>query len=178
MLDYLTPAEYFQLMRSSFEKEENDRLLKNLIDIFELEKYLNVPIHNLSHGNQKKAQIVSQLFRNSDFIVFDEPTNGLDPDMIIVLKKVLEKLKSQGVGILLSTHNLNFGQDLFDNVVILRDGKIKLNKKREEIEKTFGDITLEETYTNVNKEYYEYVEGLLNDLDSNSKEYRNSETHK
>ncbi|WP_163527140.1 ATP-binding cassette domain-containing protein [Halobacillus ihumii] len=177
LLDYLTPKEYFQLMKSSFENNQNESFLQNLIDLFELEKYLHVPILNLSHGNQKKTQIVSQLFRKSDFIVFDEPTNGLDPDMIIILKKVLEKLKSQGVGILLSTHNLNFGQDLFDNAIILRDGEIKLNKRREDIQKTFGDITLEETYTKVNQEYYEYIEGLLDDMDSNRKEYRNAQAN-
>ncbi|MFD2922271.1 ATP-binding cassette domain-containing protein [Halobacillus naozhouensis] len=171
LLDYLTPREYFQLMKSSFGSEKNESFLQNLIDIFELEKYLNIPILNLSHGNQKKTQIVSQLLRKSEFIVFDEPTNGLDPDMIIILKKVLEKLKAQGVGILLSTHNLNFGQDLFDNAIILRDGEIKLNKRREDIQDIFGNITLEETYTKVNEEYYEYVEGLLNDMDSNSKRY-------
>ncbi|WP_208585564.1 ATP-binding cassette domain-containing protein [Gracilibacillus suaedae] len=164
LLDYLTPTEYFQLMKSSNGVETTNEYLENLIEIFNLEKYMNVPIRNLSHGNKKKTQIVSQLFRGTNFLVFDEPTNGLDPDMIITLKRVLDKLKSQGVGILISTHDLNFGKDLFDHIVILRDGMMKLNSTKEEVKSKFGNIMLEDLYTKVNKDYYKYIERLLDEL--------------
>ncbi|WP_018930526.1 ATP-binding cassette domain-containing protein [Gracilibacillus lacisalsi] len=164
LLDYLTPTEYFQLMQSSNGVETTNEYLENLIEIFNLEKYMNVPIRNLSHGNKKKTQIVSQLFRGTNFLVFDEPTNGLDPDMIITLKRVLDKLKSQGIGILISTHDLNFGKDLFDHIVILRDGVMKLNSTKEEVKSKFGNIMLEDLYTKVNKDYYKYIEELLDEL--------------
>ncbi|MDG3045282.1 hypothetical protein OE903_20825 [Bacillus sp. B6(2022)] len=48
---------------------------------------MDQPIAQLSHGNQKKTQIISQLLRPCDYYVFDEPTNGLDPDMMIILKR-------------------------------------------------------------------------------------------
>ncbi|WP_040203436.1 ATP-binding cassette domain-containing protein [Neobacillus jeddahensis] len=166
LFDYLAPREYFQLMESSCDGKQDPSFVRNLIRIFELEKYLNTPIVNLSHGNQKKVQIVSQLIKKSNYIAFDEPTNGLDPDMIIILKKVLVKLKSQGVGILLSTHNLHFGQELFDNIVILREGIMKLSTNKQELNKNFGEVSLEEIYKIVNQDYYQYVEGLLNELDT------------
>ncbi|MFD2045501.1 ATP-binding cassette domain-containing protein [Ornithinibacillus salinisoli] len=164
LLDYLTPTEYFQLMKSANGIVTERAYLENLIEIFNLEKYVHVPIRNLSHGNKKKTQIVCQLFRGTNFLVFDEPTNGLDPDMIITLKRVLGKLKDQGVGVLISTHDLNFGKNLFDNIVILRDGSIKLNSTKEEVKSKFGNILLEDLYTKVNKDYYKYIEGLLDEL--------------
>ncbi|WP_285768003.1 ABC transporter ATP-binding protein [Peribacillus sp. SI8-4] len=178
LLNYLTPMEYFDLVQSSFNQSENIEFLNQLIRIFELDKYLHIPIIQLSHGNQKKIQIVSQLCRKSEYVVFDEPTNGLDPDMIIILKRVLEKLKSQGVGILLSTHNLDFGQELFNRLIILRDGKIIINMNREEVEERFTGLSLEEVYRGANKEYYQYIEELINDMDhSSSTENRNTKNY-
>ncbi|MFB1049759.1 ATP-binding cassette domain-containing protein [Paraliobacillus sp. JSM ZJ581] len=164
LLDYLTPTEYFQLMMSSNGMINQSSYLDKLIQIFNFNTYLHVPIKNLSHGNKKKTQIISQLFRGTNFLVFDEPTNGLDPDMIITLKRVLAKLKLQGKGILISTHDLNFGKNLFDSIVILRDGKMKLNSTVEEVISKFGSISLEELYTKVNEDYYSYIEGLLDEL--------------
>ncbi|AXI10434.1 ABC transporter ATP-binding protein [Oceanobacillus zhaokaii] len=168
LLDYLTPTEYFQLIKYTSDSVTSDTYLNHLIQIFNLDKYLNVPIRNLSHGNKKKTQIVSQLSRKTNFMVFDEPTNGLDPDMIITLKRVLEKLKAQGVGVLISTHDLNFGKGIFDNIIILRDGSIKLNNTKEEVKSKFGNILLEDLYTQVNKDYYKYIEGLLDELNISS----------
>ncbi|OQR53438.1 ABC transporter ATP-binding protein [Bacillus sp. CDB3] len=175
ILDYLSPIEYFSLMKTTYQNSYNDNLLEHLIKVFELEQYLDHPIANLSHGNKKKTQIVSQLFKKSDYIIFDEPTNGLDPDMIIILKDVLKILKFHGVGLLISTHNLSFGQDLFDNLIILRDGHIKLNSNKKEIKKHFSNNNLEYIYKEVNQDYYKNIEGLLNEINNSSgKKGRNS----
>lgn len=163
LFDYLTPNEYFSLMKNTVHKMD-DHFLKRLIDLFELNRYLDHPISTLSHGNQKKTQIVSQIFKKPNYIVFDEPTNGLDPDMIIVLKKVLKVIKSMDIGILLSTHNLSFGEELYDYIIILRDGKIKLNASKQQVKEVFNDHSLEEIYTKVNEDYYTHVEEILNEL--------------
>jgi ABC-2 type transport system ATP-binding protein len=93
LFDYLTPNEYFSLMQSTLLKPSDIKFLEKLIELFELKRYLDNPISTLSHGNKKKTQIVSQMFKKLNYIVFDEPTNGLDPDMIIVLKKILKIIK-------------------------------------------------------------------------------------
>lgn len=164
LFDYLTPKEYFSLMKSTLSEKINDNFLDLLIDLFELERYLDVPISKLSHGNRKKTQIVSQMFKKSNYIIFDEPTNGLDPDMIIVLKKVLKIIKKMNIGILISTHNLNFGEELYDHIMILREGEIKLNCSRSQVDKIYNSNSLEEIYTKVNEDYYMHVEGILNEL--------------
>ncbi|MBO1004543.1 ATP-binding cassette domain-containing protein [Pseudogracilibacillus auburnensis] len=164
LFDYLTPSEYFSLMKNTVTEKVDDKFLNLLIELFELEVYLDNPISTLSHGNKKKTQIVSQLLKKPNYIIFDEPTNGLDPDMIIVLKKVLQIIKKMNIGILLSTHNLSFGEELYDQIMVLRDGKIKLNASKEQVKAQYSNHTLEEIYTKVNKDYYTHIEGILHEL--------------
>lgn len=164
LFDYLTPSEYFSLMKNTGKEKVDDKFLNILIEVFELDIYLDNPISTLSHGNKKKTQIVSQLFKKPNYIIFDEPTNGLDPDMIIVLKKVLQIVKKMNIGILLSTHNLSFGEELYDQIIVLRDGEIKLNASKEQTKVQFSNQSLEEIYTKVNKDYYTHIEGILHEL--------------
>ncbi|MGA3852864.1 ABC transporter ATP-binding protein [Bacillus sp. FSL K6-4563] len=164
LFDYLTPREYFQLLQLPHEQDATRE--ETFTDLFELSPYMDQPIAQLSHGNQKKTQIISQLLRPCDYYVFDEPTNGLDPDMMIILKKVLMKLRDQGAGILISTHHLSFGDTLYDHLMILRNGDVKLNMSRQETNETFPHQALEEIYKDVNRDYYMQVERLLNDLDT------------
>ena len=87
----------------------------------------------------------------------------------------MEILKSKGIGLLISTHNLSFGQDLFDSLMILRDGIIKLHSKRQKIEAKYGNMNLENIYKEVNQDYYKHIEGLLDEINySSDKEYRNT----
>ncbi|WP_181347009.1 ATP-binding cassette domain-containing protein [Thalassobacillus sp. CUG 92003] len=164
LFEYLTPREYFSLIEKTFPAKVNLNLLEKFIEIFELEQYLDLPIDQLSHGNKKKTQIVSQLFRESDYVVFDEPTNGLDPDMVIVLKKTLSLLKERGKGIMLSTHHLNFGEDLYDHLIILRNGDKKLNDSKTNIYHRLGPMNVEQIYQSVNQDYYQHVEEVINEL--------------
>ncbi|MFJ5964537.1 ATP-binding cassette domain-containing protein [Bacillus sp. NPDC093026] len=164
LFDYLTPREYFHLLQMP--SDQGVKREEMFIDLFELSAYMDQPIAQLSHGNQKKTQIISQLLRPCDYYVFDEPTNGLDPDMMIILKKVLMKLRDQGAGILISTHHLSFGETLFDQLMILRNGELMLDMTRQETSETFPHQSLEDIYKEVNRDYYMQVERLLNDLDT------------
>lgn len=164
LFEYLTPREYFSLIEKTFHAEVKPHSLNTFIEIFELESYLDLPIGHLSHGNKKKTQIVSQLFRGSEYIVFDEPTNGLDPDMVIVLKKTLSLLRENGIGILLSTHNLHFGEELYDHLIILRNGHKKINDSKTNVYEQLGSMNLEQIYQSVNQDYYQHVEGVMNEL--------------
>lgn len=157
---FLTPNEMFELIAND-KKETNTKFLQKLIEIFELTQYLNIPISGLSHGNKKKTQIVSYLYRKPPYVVFDEPTNGLDPDMTIVLRKVIKLLKQQKIGILLSTHNLSFGDELYDKLIILRNGVVKLRANYESVVNTYGNVGLEKIYTKVNEDYYKQVDAIL-----------------
>lgn len=161
---FLTPMEYLNLQKSSLNKKRDEHYLAILLSLFQFEQYMNVPMENLSYGNKKKIQIIAQLARKPKYIIIDEPTNGLDPDMVIILKKLLLKLKENGMGMLLSTHNLRFGEELMDRVMILKDGCLLLNMKKSEIIKTYHTSNMEQIYKSVNAHYYEAVEEIIDEI--------------
>lgn len=164
LFDFLSPEEIFNLTKSMHGENVDDSYLNGLIKLFEIDPYLNIPISDLSYGNKKKVQIVNQLFWKPRFLIFDEPTNGLDPDMVIVLKKVLQVVKESGTGILLSTHNLSFGQDLMDHTIIIRNGRELLNMEKSKMEMEFVEMDMEKVYQKVNKHYYQEIEGMIHEL--------------
>ncbi|WP_164214492.1 hypothetical protein [Virgibacillus sp. YIM 98842] len=76
----------------------------------------------------------------------------------------MQKLKSQGVGILISTHDLNFAAELYNHIVIIRDGSVKLSSTSAEVKTTYGNILLEDLYTKVNTDHSKYIEEIIDDV--------------
>ncbi|STD06341.1 Daunorubicin/doxorubicin resistance ATP-binding protein DrrA [Dermatophilus congolensis] len=64
------------------------------------------------------------LLGDPDFLILDEPTNGLDPDGIIWIRDYLKKLADDGKTIIVSSHLLNEAQKFIDCVVIIKEGSV------------------------------------------------------
>src|SRR5699024_2797038 len=77
-----------------------------------------------SRGNRQKVSRIAALSVESDLYIFDEPTSGLDPLMESIFQEEVEKLKSAGKSILLSSHILSEVERLADKVIIIRQGEI------------------------------------------------------
>ena len=73
----------------------------------------------------------------------------------------MQKLKSQGVGILISTHDLNFAAELYNHIVIIRDGSVKLSSTSRSEERRVGK---EDLYTKVNTDHSKYIEEIIDDV--------------
>ena len=137
-----------------------------LDDMLELSKYFELDIDkkisDLSLGNRKKVGIIQTLIQNHDLLIFDEPTNGLDPLMQEKFFTLILKKKSEGKTIFLSSHNLSELEKYCDRAIIIKNGRI------------IDDIDLSTTklkkgvivsYTLLNGESIEYdYEGDINDL--------------
>ncbi|WP_223556524.1 MULTISPECIES: ATP-binding cassette domain-containing protein [Lysinibacillus] len=160
LFDYLTPVEYFQLVTISNDIDSPD-FLDFLINVFDISKYTKQLISTLSHGNRKKVQIIGQILCKPKYLIIDEPTNGLDPDMIIILKQIILKLRDLGTGILISTHDLRFAENLMNNVTIIRNGKIILQDKSDNLLKEYRTCNLEDIYKKINNDYYNFIEELI-----------------
>jgi Cu-processing system ATP-binding protein len=61
---------------------------------------------------------------DSELIILDEPTTGLDPISLIHLKEIIQNEKSQGKTILITTHIMSFVEEVADEIVFLLDGEI------------------------------------------------------
>lgn len=128
LIGYLTPEEYFYFIGElrGQNKADVDALTAQFEDFFNDEiigkkKYLR----DLSKGNQKKAGIVAALIGNPEVIILDEPFANLDPTTQIRLKQIIKGLaKSQGVTILISSHDLSHVTEVCERIVVLEKGEV------------------------------------------------------
>ncbi len=94
--------------------------VEELANYFELD--LSKKIETLSYGNRKKLSLIQAFLRKAELLVFDEPTNGLDPLVQKNFFKLLHQEKAQGKTIFLSSHNLADVENYCDRVAILKNG--------------------------------------------------------
>ncbi len=109
-------------VNNGFYEGSFDSEAQRLCKLFELDD--TKKFYELSTGNKKKAAIVCALAPKPRVLILDEPTNGLDP---MIQKRLFSELKnqsSQGVSILLSSHNLSKVQEHCDRVAFIKQGKI------------------------------------------------------
>lgn len=146
--------------------------LNKLMDDYGLHVDLDCPISDMSVGMQQKVEILKMLYRDSEILIFDEPTAVLTEMEIDELMKIIKSLKDEGKAILFISHKLNEVREISDRVTVLRKGKYigtfntanydneglaelmvgkRVNFKTDKKEATPGDVVLEISNLNVKK---------------------------
>ncbi|RAX19253.1 ABC transporter ATP-binding protein [Actinomyces sp. Z5] len=90
-------------------------------------------IGKYSLGMRRRLGIAEVLLVDADIVLLDEPTNGLDPDGVVWLRRVIRRMASDGRGVLLSSHILNEAEGLIDDAVFLLDGAVEWSGPYEQI---------------------------------------------
>jgi ABC-type polar amino acid transport system ATPase subunit len=80
--------------------------------------------HELSGGQQQRVAIARALAQQPDVMLFDEPTSALDPEMVKEVLDVMIELASQGMTMLVVTHEMGFARAVADRVVFMDRGEI------------------------------------------------------
>ena len=104
--------------------------------------YIKAKPKQLSGGQQQRVAIARALAMHPDVLLFDEPTSALDPQMVGDVLEVMKKLASEGLTMIIVTHEMAFARDVSDRVVYMQDGIIWEEGTPEEI---FGNPTKPET---------------------------------
>jgi lipopolysaccharide export system ATP-binding protein len=99
---------------------EVDRLLEE----FNLTNFADRDGYRLSGGERRRAEIARAIALKPMFMLFDEPFAGIDPIAIIELKRMLTYLKSKGLGILITDHNVRETLSITDRAYIISNGKV------------------------------------------------------
>jgi len=107
-----------------YTKEERERLAGDLLAEFGLAPLASQSAHSLSGGERRRLEICRALTLKPKFLLLDEPFTGIDPLTIAELQKILAKLKSRGIGILLSDHNVRDTFKIADRAYIIDEGDI------------------------------------------------------
>jgi Cu-processing system ATP-binding protein len=136
----LTVNELIKMVKNLRPKEAHD---KELIKLFALEPFLNKKLGNLSGGTKQKVNIVLTFMFESDLIILDEPTTGLDPISLIHLKEIIHIEKEKGKTILITTHIMSFVEEIADEIVFLLDGEIYFKGSSNDLKERTGQKDLE-----------------------------------
>ncbi len=109
------------LKKSKAEAEENAmRYLKKV----GMDPYINARPRQLSGGQQQRVAIARALAMDPEVLLFDEPTSALDPEMVGEVLSVMRDLASEGITMLVVTHEMAFARDVSNHVVFMCDGVI------------------------------------------------------
>lgn len=109
--------------------EEVDRLIEE----FNLSGFADRNGYKLSGGERRRAEIARAIALNPTFMLFDEPFTGIDPITISELKKMLTYLKSKGLGILITDHNVRETLSITDRAYIINDGSVLADGRPDEL---------------------------------------------
>jgi Cu-processing system ATP-binding protein len=142
----LSVLELIRMIKDIRGKEAKDA---ELIDLFGLQPYLKQKLGHLSGGTKQKVNIVLTFMFESDLIILDEPTTGLDPISLISLKKLINSEKDKGKTILVTSHIISFVEEVADQIVFLLDGKIYFKGSLSELKTQTGQNDLEHAIANI-----------------------------
>jgi ABC-type polar amino acid transport system ATPase subunit len=105
------------------EKEAVEKA-KRILDSVGLHDKINEYPNRLSGGQRQRAAIARSLVMEPDLMLFDEITSALDPELIKGVLDILAEVASQGMTMLIITHEMDFAISVSDNVIFLDEGKI------------------------------------------------------
>ena len=107
--------------------------IEEVCRVVKIEDALDRMIKNLSKGFRQRVGIAGAIIGNPEVIIFDEPTNGLDPKQIIDIRNLIRELGKERT-IILSTHILSEVKAVCDRILIINEGKIVADELTENIE--------------------------------------------
>jgi ABC-2 type transport system ATP-binding protein len=99
--------------------------VRHAIDTLGLEEHLRKQVRQLSKGNLQRLGIAQALLADSDLVIFDEPTHGLDPVWTQKFRDIVSELRRPSRTILIASHNLDELERLADRVCILNQGRLQ-----------------------------------------------------
>ncbi len=102
--------------------------IDKIVDLVGLSNKINDKVKTYSLGMKQRLNIAMALLNKPKILIMDEPTNGLDINGIIDLKKIIKKLSEKGVIILISTHMIKELDDICNKICILKNGTIIENE--------------------------------------------------
>lgn len=98
--------------------------MNRLVEQLGLDKVRHNKGFALSGGERRRVEIARSLVIEPSFLLLDEPFSGIDPIQVIELQKIIYELKQQGIGILITDHNVRETLAVTDRAYIINNGKI------------------------------------------------------
>ncbi len=101
-----------------------EQLLDGLLNDLSIEKLRDSPAPALSGGERRRVEIARALATQPRFILLDEPFAGVDPIAVIEIQRIISFLKSRGIGVLITDHNVRETLGICDRAYIISEGRV------------------------------------------------------
>lgn len=107
--------------------------LEELLSDFEVTHLRRAPALALSGGERRRVEIARCLAAEPRYLLLDEPFAGVDPISVGDIRALVTDLKSRGIGVLITDHNVRETLEIVDRAYILHDGKVLMSGTAEEV---------------------------------------------
>lgn len=114
---------YFGRLKGG-EKKRLREVMKEYMEIFNLQGQGKRLVKELSKGNQQKVQIIATLVHEPQLVILDEPFSGFDPINGALLKDLIARLNEKGSTIMLSSHNMSAIEEMCSSIALINKGKL------------------------------------------------------
>jgi ABC-2 type transport system ATP-binding protein len=158
LYESLSSRDFLEFVASirKIDQKAANRIITQLADAFDMEKYFDAPIATLSMGMKQKVALIASLVHQPPILLLDEPLSGLDAKSSRIVKDLLSLHTQKGGAILFSTHIMEVAEHLCTRIGIIYHGKLvaegtldqlksKSGNKSETLENLFLKLTNEET---------------------------------
>jgi len=140
--DNLKVSELIKMIQSFRDRRDRSQ---ELIDYFSLEESMGQRLGHLSGGTRQKVNIVVAFMYDNPIMILDEPSAGLDPSALQLVKKLILEEKKKGKLILITTHIMNLVEELADEIVFLLDGVIHFRGTTNALLTEYGESDVEKS---------------------------------
>lgn len=114
-------------------RAEQDTLLEELLSEFGIGHLRRTPSLALSGGERRRVEIARALASRPSFMLLDEPLAGIDPIAVGDIRNLIAYLKTKGIGVLITDHNVRDCLEIVDRAYILHDGRVLMEGTPQEI---------------------------------------------
>jgi ABC-2 type transport system ATP-binding protein len=126
LYEKLTGREFLQFIAELYglPRDRAADRIRAVIDLFNLDEFVDDLTERYSHGMRQRTVFAAALVHEPRVLIVDEPTVGLDPKSIRLLKDLLRAEAKRGTTVFLSTHSLDIAQELADRIGIVERGRL------------------------------------------------------
>ncbi|MCC9163066.1 MULTISPECIES: ABC transporter ATP-binding protein [Alcaligenes] len=116
------------------EEEQIEARAYELLDYVGIAQHANEIARSLSYGDQRRLEIARALATDPMLLALDEPAAGMNPSETVVLRQLIEKIRGDGITVLLIEHDMKLVMGLCDRVLVLEYGKVLAEGKPAQVQ--------------------------------------------
>ena len=122
---YMTPVQNLEIIAHIKKTAQQD--FDEILELVNLAHRKDAPFKTFSLGMKQRLAIAGAMIGNPEVLIFDEPTNGLDPQGIAEIRNIILRIADQGKTVLLASHILDEVEKTCSHVAIMKNGKLLAN---------------------------------------------------